>query len=419
MSRFIIIIPLLVFTFACNIPTKHIDNIDVADISTNKISCSVIERRVVVDVCFNDSVRARMILDNGCSEIILAESFFMANKEKLGLSPFRDLHAMGEFIFNPNLKSFIAEGQITLNVLDTAILCTNLSMYYVDTLKIDHFVEVTDSITFASLSVDVDGILPLRLLSALGIVNINLQKQEISFKDSIDNDYIAYPFQSAKNNSINYPIGIYVNDSVVKQNTYKAVFDLGYGGSMIIFNRKMNAVLKLQTPENKYISRRDNSNYFKSRPLNYSIKTSQLGVEKTIYEDLDICNLGVNFNYDFDCLVGVSMIKEFEIAFDYRENIFYIRPLTKILHKQDTASWLYGVRCMLETTPQKGYYVSYVEDSLLTRLRVNDMFYKIDNKEVGVLSMEEFTEYKRKSKKDIKSLTVLRNGKEITINLEE
>jgi hypothetical protein len=86
--------------------------------------------------------------------------------------------------------------------------------------------------------------------------------------------------------------------------------------------------------------------------VNYRLTRLQLGEEKTIYEDLIITSL--DMKYYFDCLIGVSVMSEFEIAIDYKK-IFFTYDLLQKFYINKIQHLGCMELCMFETKPQKGY----------------------------------------------------------------
>ncbi|GHV34140.1 hypothetical protein FACS1894178_1060 [Bacteroidia bacterium] len=362
---------------------------------------------LTVDVYFNDSVKARMIIDNGCPEIIFGETYFHKNKDKLGLKAMPNLKSMHTFAFHPDLRVYIAEGKLSLSIMDTTILCNNESMYYVKSKPIKNFAEIQLDDKFLTKD-SLDGILPLRHLSLLGNVEINFNEKKICFPKTIDSSYARYNYRlENKQQIIEYPIRYYTNDTTLYCEKYSTLLDLGTdGGVVILNNNKINKIKSIIAKGSDYLK------YIGDRQRMVKSKKNLLG-----NDSIAVYNL---FAYMFnipvkeECIIGTHFLKNYNLIFDYDSQCIYMKANAKELNKPDINNIFFGIGINVFNK------IIYIEDDIQTELMLGDILIKINDKDLINLSEDDFRFAKKNAQKgQVKSITVLRNGTEITINLEE
>lgn len=329
----------LLFLFSC----RHSSQEGIVAISEEGLACDslgyyipfeIIDGGIIVKTKINDTIEASLLIDNGCSDLYLSKQFVETYAEVLNLKHYPDIEAIGYFIGEPNLKNTIAEGRLTFHFGDSVFENKNTSAYQHNGKMIDHFSGVYGRDIFFR---KMDGILPLHIFSKRGIVSINFQKKRIEFTKQIDTSFQRYPYtEQSKLPIIETPVKfgeISLNLSMLP--------DLGSpGGSVDLYRTK-----KVQKKLSEIKAKTSKNVEFSPQIKDFSYYFDSVDLDGLILKDI-LFSVYPPFvgGGNVDLLIGMDILSQYDIAFDYNEKYIYMKPLNSVFSlKSDTSSILSGV----------------------------------------------------------------------------
>ncbi len=320
MKNNLILISLLIL-FLAAVPVQDNNNKPIFSESEEYfIPFQIIDSHLYVTVKINNKVTALLSVDNGCPDLHLTESFAKKHAEALGLTFYPDMKSVSYFPGSPNQKCYIAQGNLFFQVKDSIFENQTESLYYSnhDIIK-NHCSILSSGDILQFLPAEAAGIIPLKCLVKNNLIRINFRDNRIEFPSRIDStlkkEYNEYDYKTVNRlQVVQYPITFSDTKGMQKTFSFKTVFDLGFGGNFSFLNTKIVSLAK----------------QFESKNYESSFRFFDeiiAGKDKLKLNYINI--VSSNTNMPFDMLVGIKILSNYDIYFDYKNSKIYTKALSK------------------------------------------------------------------------------------------
>jgi hypothetical protein len=371
------------------------------------IPFEIVKNMIVVRCMLNEQVEANLLVDNGCSELCLSKKFAEKNKNELGLVFYPQINAMSKFMNNTQLKAFVAKGNITFSFGDSILFNKNNQAYTLSNgTAIQEYVEIVDNTN--GIWGEIDGVLPLNLLSKYGIIKINNENHCIEFVKQIDTIATKYQWNNINGlQRITFPVTFF--DSVNNEYSYSlhTLLDLGFAGKGILYDN--NRTSSLRNIIKKFAIKDISTSITKL----HFISKMKLGKENSIIHDFYFFMGEKN---DLDLLIGFQALQFYNLYFDYSKNYIYTLPLLELSYR-DTSSIISGLGISLRLADNK-LHVARVDNSIPIKVdaKIDDEVIKIDTISLGYSSFFEMNKLRNRTDTPQESITVVRKGDTLVLN---
>lgn len=362
------------------------------------IPFELINDRIVVRCKLNGKIDVKLAVDNACSELYLTESFAKRYKDTLNLKLYPESSSGGSFMLNPLQECYLAEGDFFYQFGDSTFI-----NYYDKVFRVaagkrltgDHAMVLVENPSHKFLPDGVDGILPMRCFSKNGMVGLNFAKDRFEFDIIVDSSMTLYRCEFDDNKQImKFPITFFSNLGDSVSYVFKTLLDLGCNREFIITNSYNNdkIINKLIALSNKNIS-----SLYTNTPeySTYNFKQAKIGEDHTLFKNIEfIYSRTSKKNKLFDLLIGVVIMSDYYIAFDYANNLIYMKPLPNDEDGQNALDNSILASVGLNTNRSNSgdimsYYVVIVDnDRKNVNIQLFDTIIKIDGIEARGLTID-------------------------------
>jgi hypothetical protein len=351
---------LFCFCFFC-FGFKNKEHNNASNIEEFKIPFRLIDNRIAITVNLNNQVSTTLFVDNGCTELMLTEKFIKQYADILHLKEYPQITAVNHSLTIPIQKVYIAQGEIYYHVGEHVFTNTNLSGYTINNEKIKDFIEVFDNDYFNELQIG--GIIPLRCLATNGIIKINNNERYIEFPTQIDPLATEYNYQlKNKLQIIQFPITFYDTQGQEHCHRLATLLDLGFNSSNLLFKNSRTKVIENYADKNIRPSER-----------HLFFQKVKIGSENTLMHGYTM-HKGREYNI-FDLLIGMEILSNYDLYFDYMTNKIYVRPLSKeLFYLNDSTSIITGI-CLAGDF----FVANKITNIIKTDIHLGDIVLKIDS----------------------------------------
>ncbi|MDR1345831.1 MAG: hypothetical protein LBK03_03915 [Bacteroidales bacterium] len=385
---------LFCFCFFC-FGFKNEESNNTSNIEEFKIPFKLIDNRIAITVKLNNQISTTLFVDNGCTELMLTEKFIKQYTDILHLKKYPQITAVNHFLTIPAQKAYIAQGEICYHIEEHVFINTNLSGYTINNEKIKDFIEVFDNDYFNELQID--GIIPLRCLATNGIIKINNNEHYIEFPTQIDTLAIEYNYQlKNKLQIIQFPITFVDTQGQAHCHRLATLLDLGFNSSNLLFKNSRTKAIENYADKN-----------IRSSERHLFFQKVKMGSENTLMHG---CTMHKGQEYHiFDLLIGMEILSNYDLYFDYMTNKIYVRPLSKeLFYLNDSTSIIAGI-CLASDF----FVANKITSIIKTDIRLGDIVLKIDNTYVQNISRDSLLKIRKISNDNISQQSiVVKRGKD-------
>lgn len=319
--------------------------------------------------------------------------FAEKHADSLGITLHRDVKNVATFGGFSKQRTFLAEGDFSYHFGDSTFVNYNNTGYMINPGKtIKDFANVLSNDEIKSrLPGGVDGIMPLKCFSKNGIIKINFEKNRIEFPTQVNSSAVSYPYELIDGNIqvVNFPITFLNNWGDRRGYTMSSIMDLGYTGSFSFYNKKKFAQM---LSEIKSYSQNSSSTYKDYGYSRYCFDSLRIGKDNMLVEGACFLNIDFLDFTNFDALVGMEILSGYDLWFDYKEQIIYMKPLSAEIdmNSKNVFSILFGFGFGLQSIDNSTYYyaMSINHDKAKTDIMLRDILLKIDDVNVVNISQD-------------------------------
>jgi len=365
-------------------------------IPPNSIPIKIENGRIILQVIFNDSVPARLILDNGTSNLSLDKTFVLKNNQlRMSAEPkfFVDMATpMGKITCN------ISHDRLKINLGATTINSSNFSYIY--------------DMSSWFYKDNVSGLFPMSSLGRGHIIYIDPRNNYLSFKDSLSyGQFVKIPFtmNSSQAFCIQSTLNIKSKDTSFNiKGTF--LIDFGYSRDEIVINQTKMVGIKYKAEEGFEISGKGQkpeiiqniyadtarllnfyNTYFKN--LRVSIERPEKG---SIYEP-------------YAGVIGARIFENYIVAIDYKSKNIYLKGLQKEIEVKENilyTKWGISIIAVPKTnytdTSKCKWFVSFLKKDKkadVVGIKLWDEVQTIDNLPIEQFSLSVGQNALKKAKK--------------------
>lgn len=350
-----------------------------------------IDNFIVISTKLNGCVNTDLMVDDGCYSLTLMRDFVEKYSDTLGLTCYPEIKAMASFGGFPNQKAYIAEGDFSYHFGDSLFINYNSSAYAVDGKMISDFAHILSNDEMrTAFPNNIDGIIPLKCFSKNGIVKINFEKNRIEFPKEVDSSAVAYPYKLIYKDTPIVDIPITFFDESGKSYSYmiSALLDLGCNVGISFRNDKQ---IRKMDKDIKTCAQNISSLYGNYGYTPYRFTKITVGKDSVIFKNMNIICSNQKMFQAFDALIGNDILSEYDLWFDYKKQVIYMKPLLKEIDKDPHKfSILLGLEFGIRNDNDVlQYYVMTVNhDEKTIDTQLGDILLNVDNINVVNISAD-------------------------------
>jgi hypothetical protein len=365
------------------------------------------ETRIAIKVRINNKVDAILIIDNGVYSLHLSESFAKKHVQDLEMTLYPNIQSIGSF-HDPQIKSYIAKGSFYFHIKDSVFKTVCHEGYGIDEELILEYADIIPDNQLQNLwdTELIDGVLPLEALAKNGLVLINNEKKRIEFPQKVDTLAVPYPYKILQDGRqiISFPL-FFEKDNKKEKFIFETSLDLGSNSRL--FTSLQNSKTKMIVSQLKHYA-------LKNIITNDAIKDMLFFNKLYAGSDFVIVNNAAFLQISKDIIdlwIGVLFLSNYNLYFDYPNQIIYLKSIQPSFSMADTNSILFGSFGSRKITAEGDFLYEIMAinpSNIKIDAQIGDRIIRINDRNIGkcrsILSNQNDT-----------SVTVVRNKDTLTL----